>query len=157
MSTVDVSVQGAPDLSPLTLDVEALARRALSAVAYDDGELSVVLCDDAVIQPLNRDWRGKDAPTDVLSFAQQEGEATLEGDVVLGDLVLSVQTAARQAAALGHPLDHEVAVLVVHGLLHLLGFDHEHDPAEAAEMRAEERRVLTALGYDGLGLVERAS
>lgn len=157
MSTVDVAVQGDhPSLRALHLDVEALGRRALSVVAYDDGELSVVLCDDAFILPLNRDWRGKDAPTDVLSFAQQEGEGGPQDSVVLGDLVISVETAARQAQALGHPLDAEVAVLLVHGLLHLLGFDHEGDPAEAAEMKAEERRVLDALHLDGASLVERA-
>ena len=157
VSTVDVAVQGDhAALDALSLDVDGLARRALTAVAYDDGELSVVLCDDAFIVPLNRDWRGKDAPTDVLSFAQQEGEGGPDESVVLGDLVISVETAARQARALGHGLDDEVAVLLVHGLLHLIGFDHEHDPDEAAEMRVEERRVLDALGLDGASLVERA-
>jgi probable rRNA maturation factor len=157
VSDVCVGVQGQPvGLPNLGLDLEDLGARALVAVARPQAELSIVLCDDSFIMPLNRDWRGKDAPTDVLSFAQQEGAGILDGDPVLGDLVISLDTAARQAAALGHTLDQEVAVLLVHGLLHLLGFDHEHDPAEAEVMRAEERRVLDHLGLDGHGLVERA-
>ena len=75
--------------------------------------------------------------TDVLSFAMQEG-VVFSDDPVLGDLVISVETAARQAEEQGHDLDAELRVLLVHGLLHLLGYDHEVDEAEAAEMRAAE-------------------
>ena len=108
---------------------------------------SLVLCDDAFIQPLNRDFRGKDAPTDVLSFAQREGEAADPDDPVLGDVIISVQTAARQAAERGYGLDKELRVLLVHGLLHLLGHDHL-EAEEAALMQAEERRLLALLGED---------
>ena len=156
----DVLVQVESDvLDRHAANLDALLAHADAALAFarlGGAELSLVLCDDAFIQPLNRDWRGKDAPTDVLSFAQQEGEEVRDDDPVLGDLVISVDTAARQAAERGHALDQELAVLLVHGLLHLLGYDHEHDPEEAAEMRDAERRMLDALGLDGASLIERA-
>lgn len=123
------------------------AERLLKVLALPEAELSLVLCDDAFIQPLNRDFRGKDAPTDVLSFAQREGEAADPDDPVLGDVIISVQTAARQAAERGYGLDKELRVLLVHGLLHLLGHDHL-EAEEAALMQAEERRLLALLGED---------
>ncbi len=134
--------------------VESDATRLLELVGRPEAELSVVLCDDAFIQPLNAEWRGKDAPTDVLSFAMQEGDDLLEDDPVLGDLVISVETADRQAAEQGHDRAAELRVLLVHGLLHLLGFDHEDTPERAAEMRAEEARLVAALGGTA-GLIER--
>ncbi|MCB9779401.1 MAG: rRNA maturation RNase YbeY [Alphaproteobacteria bacterium] len=162
MNDVDVALEGA--VPEALADVVAeLAEQALAALELSDCELSVLLCDDAVIRPLNEQWRGKDAATDVLSFPL-EGDAADGDDVVaildadgprmLGDLVVSVDTAARQAAELGHGLHDELRVLLVHGLLHLLGHDHE-DPDDAAEMRAAEARVLAAMG-GGVGLVDRA-
>ncbi|MBL8615464.1 MAG: rRNA maturation RNase YbeY [Deltaproteobacteria bacterium] len=127
--------------------VEALradAQRLLATLGHEGAELSIVLCDDAFIQPLNRDWRDKDQPTDVLSFPQSEAH-TPEGGL-LGDLVISVETAASAAGRLGHRVEEELQVLLVHGLLHLLGFDHEQGEAEAARMRAEEERLLALLG-----------
>lgn len=136
-----------------TAGVRRDARRLLRALAerepgLAEAELSVVLCDDPFIQDLNRAWRKVDAPTDVLSFPQDD-------PVTLGDVVISVDTAARQAAEQGHPLARELRVLLVHGLLHLLGHDH-HTPAEAARMRAEEERLLAGLDGRGEGLVLRA-
>lgn len=96
----------------------------LEALGLPDAELSVVLCDDATIHALNRDHRGKDAPTDVLAFALREGpHAEFAGDL-LGDVVVSLDTAARQAAARHRPVADEVRFLLAHGLLHLLGHDH---------------------------------
>lgn len=142
---IALSIEGhTPDAARLEADVYATARHLLLAFDLPDGELSVVLCDDAFIQPLNRDWRGKDRPTDVLSFAQREGEEADPDDDVLGDVVISLQTAARQAEERGHTLDHEVRVLLVHGVLHLLGYDHEQDD-EAEEMEALERELLAEL------------
>lgn len=118
-----------------------------------DAELSVLLTDDDGIQALNRQWRGVDAPTDVLSFAF--GEVEGPGDDVLGDIVISLPTAARQAAEHGHGVEDELWVLLVHGLLHLLGYDHQ-DPAEAAEMAEAEVKLLSGLrAGQGAGLVER--
>jgi probable rRNA maturation factor len=131
--------------------VEADALRLLELLGLDEVELSLVLCDDARIQALNRDYRGKDAPTDVLSFSMREGEEAEADDPVLGDLVISLDTAARQASELGHTLEDELRVLTIHGLLHLLGYDHERGEAEAQEMAARERDLLKRLAPDSQG------
>ena len=104
----------------------------------NDPEISVVLCDDLFIQGLNRDYRGKDKPTDVLSFAQDDPK-------ILGDIVISLPTTARQAEAAHWPLESEIALLAVHGLLHLLGFDDE-TAAGAWEMQRRTEAVLTECG-----------
>ncbi len=125
------------------------ARAALAlggaAVAGESAvELSLVLADDALVQALNRRWRGRDAPTNVLSFAS--GDAPLAGrPLLLGDVVLAYETVAREAAAQGKPLADHLRHLIVHGVLHLLGFDHEA-AAEAEHMEATERDVLAGLG-----------
>lgn len=115
----------------------------------DSDEVSVVFCDDAYIRQLNRDYRGQDKATDVLSFALDEGEepAVHDGPVqhLLGDIVISLDTAARQAEDYGHTLEREMAYLAIHGMLHLLGYDHM-DEADQQEMRTEEEYVLTRLG-----------
>lgn len=108
-------------------------------------ELSLCLTGDAEIQALNRLWRGKDRATDVLSFSQLEGEALPTGVVCLGDVVISYDTAARQAAARQLSLMVEVERLLVHGILHLLGHDHEQGGAPARRMQAEEGRLLRRL------------
>jgi probable rRNA maturation factor len=125
--------------------LERLATRALQAEEVAaPAELSIVFVDDAAIQVLNRDYRATDAPTDVLSFAQSEGEAFAAPDgaaLHLGDVIVSVETARRQADERGLALDDEVGHLVVHGILHLLGYDHEASDDEQA-MRAREDAVL---------------
>lgn len=142
---IDVSIEGAVTPGPvLVADLERVAGWLLEQFGMDEGELSVVLCDDAFIHPLNLQYRGKDKPTDVLSFSQREGEEADEDDPVLGDVVISLETAATQAAERGHGLDHEARVLLVHGVLHLLGYDHEQDD-EAEEMEALERDLLAEL------------
>lgn len=128
--------------------LRADAVRLLAAIERPKAELSVLLCDDEFIRGLNAQWRQKDTPTDVLSFPMGD-------DDVLGDVVISLDTAARQAAERGHDLHTELRVLLVHGLLHLCGHDHEA-PGEDAEMAAEEDRLLVALGVAGGGLVSRA-
>lgn len=123
----------------------------------EDAEGTVLLTNDAEIHELNRTWRHVDKPTDVLSFALQEGEdAEFAGDL-LGDVVISVETAARQADSQEHRgrvegdapgqwnLQDELTFLIVHGLLHLLGHDHA-EPEEEALMRSEERRLWASLG-----------
>ena len=141
------------------------ATRLLAALGRPDAELSIVLTDDAEVQELNAAWRGKDEPTDVLSFPQEEGSAmpTAPGyEPPLGDIMISLETAARQAredgclprlwAAVGSPdaapdwsLLDETTFLLVHGVLHLLGHD-DHDPAARRRMRSAERRWLERLG-----------
>ena len=126
------------------------AERLLVAAGFADRELSLVLTDDAHIRELNATWRGEDKATDVLSFAMDEGEELaglqpIDGlDAPLGDIVISVETAARDAAALGRPPEELAVFLLVHGLCHLLGHDHA-EPDEAAAMRAEEDRLLAAV------------
>ena len=93
---------------------------------------------------LNRDFRQQDKPTDVLSFGQMEGEPFVSPIPVLGDLVISLETAARQADERGHPLAAEVRILLVHGLMHLLGHDHLEDD-ERVDMAAAENELLAAL------------
>ena len=99
-------------------DVKEDALKLLHAAApTEQHQLSLTLCDDSFIHGLNRQWRGVDRPTDVLSFP-------LDDEVLLGDLVISVDTAQREATERGYALRDEIRVLLVHGLLHLLGYDH---------------------------------
>jgi len=112
-------------------------------------EVSVVLADDEHIKQLNCQYRGKDCATDVLSFALNEGEDPdiIDGpdEILLGDIIISLETAARQAEEYGHSVERELAYLTVHGMLHLLGYDHEIEE-DQREMRQEEEYVLTTLG-----------
>jgi probable rRNA maturation factor len=111
-------------------------------------EASLVLADDALVRGLNRDYRGLDAPTNVLSFANLDGAGPIPGGgapVLLGDIVLAYETTAAEAAAQGKPLADHFSHLVVHGMLHLLGFDHA-SADQAEEMEGLETRVLKGLG-----------
>jgi len=155
---VDVAVELASPPEPgLTGSVEQAGLRLLQLLSDDDPldlrrrgppsmvdemplELSILLTDDAGIRELNRTWREIDAATDVLSFPLGEG-------AVLGDVVISVETAHRRVGA-DWDLDDELVFLLIHGLLHLLGHDHEVDE-ERAIMEAGEQRLWTALGRTG--------
>jgi probable rRNA maturation factor len=123
-------------------------RRAREAVGLA-GEVEVLLTSDAQLRRLNRDFRGKNKPTDVLSFPAPEEIAEQHA----GDLAISLDTAARQAESFGHSLGEEVRVLMLHGLLHLNGMDHEVDSGEMAEREAELRRELKLPAT----LIERAT
>ena len=126
------------------------AGQALVALGLRDVELSILLCDDAFIHPLNRDYRGKDKPTDVLSFAmREEGDPN---DPVLGDVIISIERAQEQALERGHPIGVELALLLVHGILHLLGYDHEEDE-EAIVMEAKEKEILSVLEVEWSGFL----
>jgi rRNA maturation RNase YbeY len=129
-----------PRAAALATRLGRQAGRLLRALRLEDAELSLLLVSDRTIRTLNRRWRGRDRPTDVLSFAQQEGAGGApEG--LLGDVVISVDTAARQAAARRASLGREGERLLIHGVLHLLGYDHERSPAEARRMRRRERAL----------------
>ena len=118
-------------------DVETIVSRAVHAVLPDDGRsMDVVLTSDAEIQLINKEWRGFDKPTNVLSFPSPEMPVPAGEVAHLGDLVLAYETMVREATEAGKPLAEHVTHLVVHGTLHLLGHDHEDD-AEADEMEAE--------------------
>ncbi len=120
------------------------ARRVLFAVGQRGAELSVRLADDAEMAKLNDEWRGRLRPTDVLAFSLLEGEDAEHRGALLGDVVIGVETAARQARGRRRGLDEEVARLLIHGTLHLLGYDHAREE-EGQAMRAEERRVWRAI------------
>lgn len=130
-----------------TRRLKSVARSLLHEVGEDGSTLSLSLVDDAQIQILNREHRGKDKPTDVLSFPLYEPgeEGHSEGERLLGDVVISVDTARRQAAEYDAPVQNEVYRLLIHGLLHVMGHDHE-EPGERAAMEAEERRLAEAIG-----------
>ena len=128
-----------------------IAERVAAAVAArpepivpDEAELSLVLTDDARIRVLNRDWRGQDKPTNVLSFPAADADDDDPGPL-LGDVIVAWETCSREAAEEGKTLDDHVTHLLVHGLLHLFGWDHEEE-AEADEMEALETEILAGLG-----------
>ena len=142
MATVDIAVTDGVEVE---VDVvRADAEAILVQLERAEAELSVLLTDDPTIHTLNRQWRGVDRPTDVLSFSQLEGEPLPGDEDVLGDVVISVPTARRQGEQRGHDLATELRVLLVHGICHLLGHDHEQDD-QAEVMEALERRVLQAM------------
>jgi len=123
----------------------AVRRAALSTAAHTgaEGEVSVVLADDAAVRILNRTWRGIDKPTNVLSFpAPATGGPGAPR--VLGDVVIAYETVRREAAAEGKPFEHHLAHLVVHGFLHLLGYDHETE-SDAETMERLECTILEGL------------
>jgi probable rRNA maturation factor len=129
----------------------ALVRLAQRGDAPPRAEVSVLLVDDEAIAALNRQYRSVDAPTDVLSFSQLEGVGPAERDLPedfqtpLGDIVISIPRMRMQALEYGHSEARELAYLLVHGVLHLIGYDHEV-AEDAARMRAAEEDVLGAAG-----------
>ncbi|KAK9946607.1 hypothetical protein M0R45_012063 [Rubus argutus] len=122
---------------------------------FQSVELSVLLCNDEFIRKLNKEWRDEDHATDVLSMSQHVPELKLP-ILMLGDIVISVETAARQAEERGHTLLDEIRILMIHGLLHLLGFDHEISEEAEVEMEKEEELLLKSLGWTGKGLIQSA-
>ena len=124
--------------------LERAARAALDLSGAPDADLTLVLTGDSQIQALNRDFLGKDAPTDVLSFPADESDPET-GRRYLGDVVISLPRATEQAGERGHTVEAEVQLLVVHGVLHLLGHDHA-GAEEKARMWAAQAEVLERLG-----------
>ncbi|MBX3512330.1 MAG: rRNA maturation RNase YbeY [Xanthobacteraceae bacterium] len=129
--------------------IEALVRRAAEAALLDNdappSEISVVLSGDEHIRELNKHHRGMDKPTNVLSFPAARMKTPAGGPRLLGDVVLAFETCQREAAEEAKPIENHVTHLVVHGVLHLLGYDHEDDD-EAETMEGRERQILAKLG-----------
>jgi probable rRNA maturation factor len=123
--------------------------RLLAALECRNCDLSVLIVDDARIHRLNARYRGVDRPTDVLAFAMREGPFAHLHPQILGDVVISAQTALRQARARRHALAEELTRLLIHGTLHLLGYDHEVSPADARLMRAKERELWRLVAPGG--------
>ena len=145
-----ITIDSVDSFKPTGLSNSGLSRflnRARVAVGLQ-GEVDVLLSDDANLRRLNRTFRGKNKSTDVLSFPAAENDQD-----IAGDLAISLETAARQAAAYGHSLRDEVRILLLHGLLHLSGMDHETDRGEMAAREAALRGELRL----STTLIERAS
>ncbi len=115
---------------------------------YPDAEISILCVDDLEIRDMNSSYRGKDKPTNVLSFPMQEGEFSGIHPNLLGDLVMSLETADREASESGITLDERVSQLLVHGILHLIGLDHEKSERECSRMEEKSLELLKALGED---------
>ena len=151
---------------PLTPAARALVKRAITAaLAYEQfegaAEVSVTFVDNEAIRELNRDYRGKDTPTDVLSFPLYEDDEDFDDGFVLppdmeedeeeaptaiGDIVISVERAKAQAEEFGHSFERELAFLAVHSTLHLLGYDHERSEEEDKEQRRRQEEILASIG-----------
>ncbi|HAP67095.1 MAG TPA: rRNA maturation RNase YbeY [Nitrospinae bacterium] len=140
------------------IDRQRVKRRVshiFKKLGYLKSEISILFIDDIEMRVLNKRYRGKDKTTDVLSFSQIDGYKnsklrTLNTELLLGDVVISVETAKRQAKERGHSFNREVLILLTHGILHLLGYDHEGDRKKAVEMRRKEKELMS-LGVSELG------
>jgi len=147
---VDIDVNVAAPAWRRVADLENLAKECIhqslaasGAALAPECEISVTFCDDEAIRALNADWRGKDQPTNVLSFPTP---GAIERKPLLGDVIVAYETVAREAQEQGKPLRAHAAHMVTHGFLHLIGYDHE-TAAEAERMEALERNIATALGF----------
>ncbi len=116
--------------------------RILQILGVDNAEVSILITDDKEIRRLNSLYRGKDSPTDVLSFPMGD---RVGGRLLLGDVVISLDTAGRQARELGHTIEEEIQRLLVHGVIHLLGYDHELGGEEERKFRELEEKVNAEL------------
>ena len=151
-----------PPIAPLTADIlvtapcwqaepdaETLVQRAIEAAARqtsaDGAEVAIVLTDDSGIRSLNRDWRGIDKPTNVLSFPAATAPARSGEPRMLGDIAIAYETTRREAGNENKPFADHLSHLAVHGFLHLVGYDHEND-ADAETMESLERTILAGLG-----------
>ena len=126
---------------PLTL-LQRTARILIDALKRPDAELSVLLVDDRRIAALNREFLDREGPTNVIAFPMQEGRFAELHPTLLGDVVISVDTAAAEAERAGIAFERRLVELLVHGVLHLCGYDHEHDRAQARRMAAKSRALL---------------
>jgi len=125
--------------------IKEIIKKVLLHLKVDERtEISVLFTDDKFIRTLNNKYRGIDKPTDVLSFSLQEGAVKspeIESDKPLGDIIISAETAQRQADTLNHSIEKELTVLLIHGLLHLIGYDHEEDK-DYKIMKEKESEIL---------------
>jgi probable rRNA maturation factor len=142
--------------SDFPFSTELLEQAAQVALTHQkeslDVELSIVLTDDARLRELNREYLGVDAPTDVLSFPASETDPET-GAHYIGDILISIPYATKSAEKAGHPTESEVQLLVVHGVLHLLGHDHEEEE-EKAKMWKAQSEILTQLGLGEIQIRE---
>jgi probable rRNA maturation factor len=156
MSKLKVYVKNDQNAVKIPVGIRLLIRRCCQAVLTTenfgkDAEVSVTFVSNQEIRNLNKTYRNKDAETDVLSFPLTSEDGTEEknsetGAILLGDVVISLEMAVKQAQMFGHSLEREVGFLTVHSMLHLLGYDHETSPLDDRIMREKEEAVLEKLG-----------
>jgi probable rRNA maturation factor len=149
--TLDVEVSVEADAWSAVAKLEDLSRKAIDAVLTETreavapaAEVSLLFCDDEKIQELNKAWRGMDKPTNVLSFPAAQPGAVATAPL-LGDIVVAFETVQRESLEENKQLSDHVSHMVVHGFLHLLGYDHENE-ADAEKMESAEQRILARLG-----------
>ena len=150
---MEIIISTYPEKLQSSSSIERIVKEAIVKVGelygLETAEVSITLTDNVYIHELNMKYRNIDRPTDVLSFALNEGEEPeiVDGPVVnmLGDIIISVERATEQAAEYGHSIEREIAFLTVHGMLHLLGYDHMEE-TDRVEMRKEEDYVMEKLG-----------
>ena len=155
MEKIKVIIDNRQKTVKIPTGLRMLVRRSCNAVLRMEkfegpAEISVVFVDNAQIQGLNAQYRGKEAATDVLSFPMGENGVydvnRVTGAKILGDIVISMEKAVEQADRFGHSLEREVGYLTAHSMLHLLGYDHENGGIEKVRMREKEEQVMTELG-----------
>lgn len=129
--------------------MRATAQAVLDALGFPDGELSILIVDDADIAELNETYLHRSGPTNVIAFSMREGDFPQISPQMLGDVVISTETARREADAAGIPFRERFVQLLVHGVLHLFGYDHEGPEAAAAEMDRKTADLLGRLGVAG--------
>jgi probable rRNA maturation factor len=147
---IQIDEQFQNDIDAVLIE-QAIAAALVAEGVVDPIEVSVLVTDDATLHQLNRDYRNVDAPTDVLSFADEEDSDSAfvrppDAPRYLGDLAISYERVVAQAAEYGHSRARELAFLTVHGVLHLLGYDHERGAADQAAMRAREELIMQQIG-----------
>ncbi|PNU20908.1 rRNA maturation RNase YbeY [Geothermobacter hydrogeniphilus] len=144
MATIQIENQARnQQTDPVML--EKVAQRILSVLACPDAELSILLVDDELIREINRDYLQRDRPTNVISFAMREGDGPENSADLLGDVVISTETAARDAVEAGIGYRDELYFLLLHGILHLVGYDHERSGEEEARRMEEREQEIFAL------------
>ncbi len=130
-----------------TANLRRRLARLMKELDLAEADLSVTVTDDAAIREINREYRGVDAPTNVLAFALEEGEPLPGAPRVLGDIVISAETIRREAPPLGYTDGEMFYFYLVHGLLHLIGYDHEQGSEEAARQEAETERLWSLINH----------
>ena len=119
--------------------------KILKNLACSNAEISILFTSDEHIKNLNKTYRKKNRPTDVLAFSQNEGDLIGTNTNILGDVVVSTDTAKRQADERSHSVEKEIFILLIHGILHLLGFDHEKEKKDLKKMQSKEKELLTLI------------
>lgn len=130
--------------------MEMTAQAILNALAFPDGELSILIVDDPRIEQLNRKYLNREGPTNVIAFPMREGSFGDLNPQLLGDVVISTDTAASEAAVADIPTETRITELLIHGILHLFGYDHENDEPEARRMEQKSSELIEAVS--GLNL-----